>query len=80
MSITVSLNPTGTIGEKGEDADADNLALVKDQVDHKRHVEFEEDFHALCVLTMIKKQQQRLLLPSKIIGKAIFNSFMLFFL
>lgn len=49
-------------------------------VDHKKHIEFEEDFHAMAVLTMIKSNQQKLLLPSKVIGKQIFNSLMLFFL
>jgi len=82
MSVTaVSLNADGTEPLKEEeDDDANNLALVKDMVDHKKHIEFVEDFHAMTFLTMIRSNQRELLLPARVIGKGIFNSFMLFFL
>jgi hypothetical protein len=79
MTIT-SLNAEPMIAVEQTDDDLANLELVKDMVDHKKHIEFEEDFHAMAVLTMIKSNQQKLLLPAKLIGKQIFNSLMLFFL
>jgi hypothetical protein len=55
-----------------------DLLKVKASVDHKKHQHFEEDFHALVVLCYLKANQKKLLLPTSILGKNLFNSIMLF--
>ena len=56
------------------------LLEVKNSVDHKSHQHFEEDFHAMTMLCFLKVNQKKLLLPSNVLSKNLFNSLMLFFL
>lgn len=58
----------------------EELMKVKASVDHKHHQHFEEDFHAMTMLCFLKENQKKLLLPTSVLGKNLFNSIMLFFL
>jgi len=64
----------------GELKNYKKLLEVQESVDHKKHQHFEEDFHAMTMLCYLKVNQKKLLLPSAVLSKNLFNSVLLFFL